>query len=75
MERELPSYPWEMLSADLFELKNRHYFVLGDFYTKFPMVPEIKTQTSGAVIQHMREIFSQYGMPREQDIKPTLPSE
>ena len=49
-ERDLPSGPWEMLGSDLFELDGRKYLALQDYYSKFPIIRKLSSETSALVI-------------------------
>ena len=62
-ERDLPSGPWEMLGSDLFELDGRKYLALQDYYSKFPIIRKLSSETSATVMKHLKQIFSEHGIP------------
>ena len=64
VERMLPDGPWQMLATDLFELNGRCYLLVCDYFSKFTIIRSLAAQTSSAVIQRLRTIFSEYGIPR-----------
>ena len=64
-ERDLPSAPWEKLGSDLFEFNGHKYLILGDYYSKFPFVRSLNSETSNAIITQLKSIFSEHGIPRE----------
>ena len=37
----LPSYPWEQVAADLFELKHCNYLLVVDYYSRFVEVQKL----------------------------------
>ena len=46
----LPTYPWQMVGTDLFELKGTHYLLTVDYFSRYPEVTKLSTTTSSAVI-------------------------
>jgi len=44
-QRDVPSAPWEILGSDLFDFKGRKYLLLGDYYSKFPIVRKLPSET------------------------------
>ena len=63
--RELPSGPWEMLASDLFECNGSKYLLICDYYSKFHFVRRVKGETSACIVQVLKEIFSEHGIPTE----------
>ena len=49
----LPSYPWERIASDLFELKNSTYLLTVDYYSRFAEVQKLSSTTSSSVITHL----------------------
>ena len=60
----VPVGPWEKLGMDLFEISGTHYLLVADYFSKFPIVRKLRTMTSAETINHCKEIFSEYGVPR-----------
>ena len=63
--RELPSGPWEMLASDLFECNRSKYLLVCDYYSKFHIMRRVKGKTSACIVQVLKEIFSEHGIPTE----------
>ena len=63
VESELPSRPWEVLGADLFQFDNENYLVVIDYYSKWIEAVPVRTQTSGSVIRALKHIFAMFGYP------------
>ena len=59
----LPSYPWERIAADLFELKGSTYLLVTDYYSRFVEVQRLTTTTSSTVVRHLKTIFARLGIP------------
>ena len=59
----LPSYPWERIAADLFELKGSTYLLVTDYYSRFVEVQRLTTTTSSTVVRHLKTIFVRLGIP------------
>ena len=58
-----PCYPWQILNSDLFEYKGNQYLLLSDEYSKFPIIRKLTSTTSHAIINHLKSIFAEYGIP------------
>ena len=63
-ERIIPSEPWEALACDLFYLKKDTYLILADYFSKFVIIRKIHKETTQAVAQQLKSIFSEHGIPR-----------
>ncbi|XP_045205850.2 uncharacterized protein K02A2.6-like [Mercenaria mercenaria] len=63
--RELPSQPWEHLSADfLGPLPSGHnLLVIVDFYSRWVEIYVLKTITSDKIIQCFKRLFAVHGLP------------
>jgi len=60
---DVPKRPWHKLGIDLFYLRNENYLLLADYGSKFPIVKKLKTTSSREVINRLKEIFSEHGIP------------
>ena len=59
----LPDRPWQVLGADLCELKGRQYLVLVDYFSRYPEVIELASLSSPAIILHLQSVFARWGIP------------
>ncbi|XP_046573508.1 uncharacterized protein K02A2.6-like [Haliotis rubra] len=59
----VPSYPWQKIGADLFDYKHHQYLLISDYYSKFPVCRKLDSTTATIVIQHMKSVFAEYGIP------------
>ncbi|XP_014665236.1 PREDICTED: uncharacterized protein K02A2.6-like [Priapulus caudatus] len=60
----IPPRPWHTLATDLFEYDGSHYLVVGDYYTKFPLVRKMPSRCpSRTVIAAMKQMFGEHGIP------------
>ena len=59
----LPTYPWEKVATDLFELQGKHYLLLVDYFSRYPEVIRLTSTTSASVISVMKSVFSRLGIP------------
>ena len=62
---EIPPRPWHTISSDLFLHRSRWYIIVTDLYSKFPFIRQIRDTSSKSVIDAMRGIFSEHGIPSE----------
>ena len=60
---EIPPRPWHTVGADLFKVNNSWYIVIADYYSKFPFVKKLNNLTATAIINVVRSIFSEQGIP------------
>ena len=63
LQPEPPCYPWQILSSDLFEFKGNQYLLISDKYSKFPIIRKLTSTTSRAIINHLKSIFAEHGIP------------
>ena len=54
-------YTWTKIGVDLCELHEKHYLVLIDCNSKFPIVREIQDEMSSVVIQSTKGVLSEFG--------------
>lgn len=57
-----PTRPWQIVSQDLFELKN-HYLVTVDHYSDFYELDYLPNTLSTTIIQHTKAHFARHGIP------------
>ena len=63
MPHPTPQYPFQKVGADLFELKNKNYLVVADYFSLFPEIVPLSSLTSLAIQNALKPIFSRYGCP------------
>ena len=63
MTTPLPEYPWQIVGTDLFELKNDHYMLIVDYFSRYPEVIKLTSTTSANVIKGLQAAFSRHGIP------------
>lgn len=63
MPIEVPDRPWSHIACDMLELKNRHYLVTVDRYSKWTELNLLENMTSKNTMKHLKSQFSRYGIP------------
>ena len=63
---QFPSYPWQTVATDLFELHGRCYLLVIDYYSRFIELSLLTETTSTAVINSLKSIFARYGLPERE---------
>ena len=63
--RPVPTQAWQKIGSDLFELRQKNYLIITDYYSLQPEVYELKAANSKQVIVLMRDIFARHGVPSE----------
>ena len=61
---ETPQTAWEQLGLDIFTLKNTQYLLVIDYFSWFPVVKQLQSLHSLSVIKHLKDIFTEIGIPR-----------
>ena len=62
-QHEIPAQLWTKIGAALFELQGKHYLLVADYYSRFPVVRRLSGLTTQSVIGQLKSIFSEYGIP------------
>ena len=66
---ELPTTPFQMIYADFFQLKGKHYLVIGDRLSGWTEVvrfrPGTNSSGSSGLCQALRHVFVTFGVPEE----------
>ena len=57
-----PEVPWHTVATDLFEAKNSKYLLIVDC-SRFPVLCKLSSTTSRVLIQEMKAVFSELGVP------------
>ena len=58
----LPDSPFQRIGVDLCELKGKHFLVSVDYFLRYIDILPLQSLTSGAVINKMKQIFSQHSI-------------
>ncbi|CAG7725840.1 unnamed protein product, partial [Allacma fusca] len=62
---EFPTRAWEKVAIDLFYLEGKTYLLMTDYYSRYPEIAKLESQTSDCVISHCKSIFARHGIPEE----------
>lgn len=58
----LPSRPWEVIGMDLFQLGNKKYLVVVDYFSRFFELFQLHSTTEDQIIARLKELFGRYGV-------------
>ena len=64
LHQEIPPTPWTKLGSDLFQCGQKSYLLIADYFTKYPIVKELRSTTSAEVTKQFRYICGIIGCPR-----------
>ena len=62
-QHEIPSQPCTKIGTDLFELQGKHYLLVADYYSRFPVIRRLSGLTTWSIIGQLKSIFSEHGIP------------
>ena len=63
ISHKIPNTPYDKLGVDLFEINNKHFILVIDYYSKFPEITELNQTSSKHIIKALKEIFCRHGIP------------
>ena len=55
--------PWSVVGTDLFQWNSKQYIIVVDYYSNFPVVRQLGDTTSHNVVNCLRSIFAEFGIP------------
>lgn len=61
--KQVPSFPFQIVSTDIFTFKQRDYLLLADHYSGWMDFKKLSTLTANETIQIIKKWFSDYGVP------------
>ena len=61
----LPNRPWQKISADLCEIKDKRYLVVIDYFSRYIEIVFLTRITSDQVIGKLKNIFARWGIPEQ----------
>ena len=61
---EKPGCPWVKLGTNLFEIGRRNFLIISDYFNHYPIIKELKSITSAAVVTATMDILSMFDVPR-----------
>lgn len=63
LSSKFPSRPWEIIAMDLFKLKDSWYFLVADYYSRYPELYKIRNMTTNVIIRCLLDCFARHGIP------------
>ena len=64
-QHHIPDSPWEKVGIDVFHLYGKHYVIVVDYTSKYFDISQMKDCHSSTVVTHTKQIFSKFGIPKE----------
>ena len=61
-QHEIPTYPWQYVSVDLFKIAGNG--LAANQYSRSPFICRLRSTSSAAVIKHIKAIFEERGVPK-----------
>ncbi|XP_048000294.1 uncharacterized protein K02A2.6-like [Leguminivora glycinivorella] len=60
----VPDRPWQVLATDIFQVKDKHYLLVVDYYSKYVEVATLVDLRSATVIGILKPMFARHGIPQ-----------
>ena len=57
LQPDLPIRPWEKLGTDIFEFRREKYFMVVDYFSRFPVIRLLNNMISHTVCNHFTRIL------------------
>lgn len=64
INKQIPTYPFEIVASDLFQFMGKDYMVVTDSYSGFIEFKKLKNTSTKIVIAVLKELFAKFGIPR-----------
>ena len=65
IHHDIPVRPWDVISANMFYLDNKHCLCIVDFHSKFPIIKKTTDLSADSLILTCKIIFAEYGVPKK----------
>lgn len=65
IQHEVPKYPFQKIGTDICDFGGQTYLIIVDYLSKWIEILDMKTKTAEEVIEKMRAVFSNFGIPEE----------
>ena len=59
----LPQLPCEKIGTDLFEVKEKSYLLLVDYFSRYTQVVKLLSTTTKSIVAAMKPLFARHGIP------------
>ena len=64
LQHDIRSKPWSVLGMDLFEFDGHQWWIIADYYTKYPIITQLPTPSPSSVVVNVtKQIFAEFGIP------------
>ena len=60
---QLPTYPWQKIGSDLFELNGATYMLVVDYFYRYIEIVQVTVTSSMGIIEKLKPMFSRQGIP------------
>ena len=64
IHHDTPMKPWDVIGADMFQLKNKNYLSLIDYYSKFLVIKRMNRLSADSLIAAVKVIFAKWHTPQ-----------
>ena len=61
----MPGKPLEVIEADIFHLREKHFLYITDYFSKFPIIRQANSLLAECVLACCKFIFAEHGLPKK----------
>ena len=61
---DVPAGPWDKVGIDYFDWKGGKYLLIADYFSRFPIVRQVKTMQASELVAICKMVFSENGIPK-----------
>ena len=65
MHNDILLRPWNVIGADVFHFKNKHYLCIVDYNSKFPIIKRLEGLSADNLINVVKTVFTKYSIPHK----------
>lgn len=59
---QFPDRPWQIIAMDLFKFKDCWYFLIADYFLRYPELYKVRNMTIQVIIQYLIDCFVRHGI-------------
>ena len=62
---DVPQMAWTLLGSDVYFIGRKTYLIFVDYYSKWPVIRELRDNSARSLVNTTQQIFGEYGLPKK----------